>query len=47
MNPKVKASPAQKHINNFFAIQARRISHEINKSNNKGDHRRDKKTTKR
>ena len=47
MNPKVKTMPAQKHINKFFAIQARRISHENNKANNKNVKGRDTKIAKR
>ena len=30
-----KDDPIQKNINNFFAIQARRLSRETNKSNSK------------
>ena len=42
-----KDNPIQKTINNFFAIQARRISRENNKANNKNVKGRDTKATKR
>ena len=42
-----KDNPIQKTINNFFAIQARRLSRETNKTNNKNVKGRDTKATKR
>ena len=35
MNPKIKEMPVQKDINNFFAIQLRRVTRENNKSSSK------------